>query len=152
MAEELVLHLERILPAPPSIVYRMHVESNLLSRWWGPEGFTAPSIELDVRVGGGYRIVMQPPDSDAFVLTGEFRVVGPATRLAYTFRYEPPDADDQETVVDFSLRSVGEFAALTLDQGVFRTNARRDLHEQGWTESLDRLEELITSRNWRAEA
>lgn len=148
MAAELTLHLERVLPAPRPLVFRMHAEPDRLAQWWGPKGFTAPSIELDLRVGGGYRITMQPPDGHGFVLSGEFRDVEPPTRLAYTFRWEPPDPDDRETVVAFALRDLGESTALTVDQGTFVTEERRALHEQGWTESLDRLQELITSRDW----
>jgi uncharacterized protein YndB with AHSA1/START domain len=88
---------------------------------------------------------MQPPEGDRFFLSGVFREVDPGTRLVYTFRYEDPDPDDRETVVAFALRDRGESTALTLDQGPFVTEARRALHEQGWTEMLDRLEELITS-------
>jgi len=143
MATELALHLERVLPAPRPLVFRMHTDSDRLAEWWGPRGFSAPSIELDVRVGGSYRIAMQPPDGDAFVLSGEFVEVDPGVRLAYTFRWEPPDPDDRETVVAFSLGDMGESTALTVDQGPFVTEGRRVLHERGWTESLDRLEELV---------
>jgi uncharacterized protein YndB with AHSA1/START domain len=79
---------------------------------------------------------------------GEFREIDPGARLAYTFRYEPPDPDDRETVVLLSLRDLGESTALTVEQGTFATEDRRALHEQGWTESLDRLEELLKSRDW----
>lgn len=145
MAEKLTLHLERVLPASRSLVFRMHAEPDLLAQWWGPKGFSAPSVELDLRVGGGYRIAMQPPDGDRFFLSGEFRDVDPGARLSYTFRWEPPDPDDRETVVTFSLRDLGESTALMVDQGRFATEARRALHEQGWTESLDRLQELGTT-------
>ena len=148
MAPELGLHLERVLRAPPELVFRMHTEPDLLARWWGPKGFTAPSVELDVRVGGRYRIAMQPPEGDRFYLSGEFRDVDPGTRLVYTFRWEPPDSDDRETVVDVSLRRRGESTALTVDQEPFATAARRALHEQGWNDSLDRLGELIRTRDW----
>ena len=148
MAPELALHLERVLRAPPELVFRMHTEPDLLARWWGPKGFTAPSVELDVRVGGRYRIAMQPPEGDRFHLSGEFREVNPGTRLVYTFRWEPPDPDDRETVVVVSLRNRGESTALTVDQEPFATDARRALHEQGWNDSLDRLEELIGNRDW----
>jgi uncharacterized protein YndB with AHSA1/START domain len=124
----------------------MHVEADLLAQWWGPQGFSAPSIELDLRVGGRYRIKMQPPHGEHFFLSGEFRDVDPVAQLTYTFRWEDPDPDDRETVVTFSLRDLGESTALTVDQGPFATEGRRALHQQGWTESLDRLEELITNR------
>jgi uncharacterized protein YndB with AHSA1/START domain len=143
-SDELALHLQRVLPAARPRVFRAHTEPDELAKWWGPKGFTAPSIELDVRVGGQYRIAMQPPDGELFYLAGEFEEVDPPSRLAYTFRWEDPDPDDRETVVTFSLRELGESTEVTVGQGVFATEARRALHVQGWTDTLDRLEELMT--------
>jgi uncharacterized protein YndB with AHSA1/START domain len=140
------LHLERVLAAPPARVFALNTEPQLLAQWWGPNGFTIPDVEADVRVGGRYRIEMQPPDADAFFLSGEFREVEPGTRLAYTFRWEPPDPEDRETVVVLSFRALGESTALTVDQGDFATGRRLALHERGWSESIDRLEELIATQ------
>jgi uncharacterized protein YndB with AHSA1/START domain len=144
--DELTLRIERILDAPRSLVFRAHTEPTLLAKWWGPSGFTAPSVELDVQVGGRYRIAMQPPDGDLFHLSGEFLEVDAPARLAYTFRWEEPDPDDRETVVKFSLGDGGDSTHLTVEQGTFATEARRALHEQGWTESVDRLAERVTRR------
>jgi uncharacterized protein YndB with AHSA1/START domain len=147
-SKDLTLHLERALPARRPLVFRAHTEPELLAKWWGPAGFSSPSIELDLRVGAAYRIAMQPPDGALFYLSGEFREVDPPARLTYTFRWEDPDPDDCETVVTFSLRDLGESTELTVDQGVFATEARRALHVEGWSESLDRLRELISSPEW----
>lgn len=137
------MHLERVLREPRARVFGAHADREVLARWWGPSGFSAPRIDLDVRPGGSYRIVMQPPEGEAFVLVGEFRAIEPDTRLSYTFRWEPPDPDDRETVVDFSLEDRGGSTFLTVDQRGFATEARRALHEQGWSESLDRLEDVL---------
>jgi uncharacterized protein YndB with AHSA1/START domain len=147
MAAELAVRLERVLSAAPLVVFRMHVEPDRFAQWFGPKGFSVTSVDFDLRVGGGYRITMQPPDADAFVLFGEFRAIDHGACLAYTFRYEPPDPDDRETVVVLSFGDLGTSTALTVEQGPFATEARRVLHEQGWTESLDRLEELLASRD-----
>jgi uncharacterized protein YndB with AHSA1/START domain len=142
--DALRLRLERVLPAPPGRVYALNTEPELLARWWGPNGFSVPNVEVDTRVGGRYRIEMQPPQGDSFSLSGEYLTVEPGTRLAYTFRWEPPDPDDCETVVELSLEPLDdESTALTIDQGDFATEARRALHLQGWSESIDHLEELI---------
>ena len=143
---ELTLHLERSLHAPASLVYEACTEPDLLAEWWGPNGFTTPGIEIDVRVGGRYRIAMQPPEGELFYLNGEFLEVDPPTRLAYTFRWEDPDPDDQETVVTISLRDAGESMEFIVDQGPFATEARHDLHHAGWTESLVRLEGALKLR------
>lgn len=144
-ADSLTVHLARDLPAPQSHVYRMHIEPSQLRQWWGPRGFTVPHVELDVRAGGTYRITMQPPDGEPFVLTGEYLEVVAPSRLVYTFRWDDPDPDDRETVVSVALRAHGESTELIVDQRGFATEARRALHEEGWTESLERLERLITT-------
>jgi uncharacterized protein YndB with AHSA1/START domain len=141
---ELALQMTRVLPAPRERVFRACTEPEELAEWWGPKGFTARSIELDLRVGGSYRIAMQPPDGDFFYLFGEFREVDPPAQLAYTFLYEDPDPDDQETVVRLSFGDLGESTELVFTQRAFVTEGRRALHEQGWTDSLDRLQELLS--------
>jgi uncharacterized protein YndB with AHSA1/START domain len=140
------VHVERLLPAPAPVVFGMHAEPERLARWWGPNGFTAPSVELDLRVGGRYRIEMQPPEGPSFSLTGEFQAVEPPTRLVYTFVYEQPDPDDRETVVEFRLDDRHGRTQLAVDQGDFATEARRALHQQGWAETVDRLYDLLTAR------
>ena len=115
-----------------------------LAKWWGPRGFTTPAIEIDPRVGGRYRFAMQPPEGDLFHLTGEFREVDPPSRLAYTFVWQPPDPDDRETVVTLSFRDEDGSTEVNFTQGVFATEQRRALHEQGWTESFERLQELLS--------
>lgn len=138
-ASGLALHLERIVDAPRERVFAACVEPEQLAEWWGPAGFTAPSVDLDVRHGGLYRIRMQPPDGEAFDLRGEYSEVDPPRHLAYTFLYDEPDPDDQETVVTLSFLEHPEGTELVLDQRPFATQARLALHETGWTETLDRL-------------
>ena len=138
------LRLERVVPAPPAVVFRASTEPDELARWWGPRGFTTPRVEVNARVGGAYRIAMQPPEGDLFHLSGEFREVAPPHRLAYSFRWEEPHPDDRETVVTVSLRDLGGATGLVVVQGAFATEERLALHQQGWTETLDRLEELLS--------
>ncbi|MGP3951356.1 SRPBCC family protein [Streptomyces sp. 7N604] len=140
------LRLRRVLGTRPSVVFRALTEPQELAKWWGPDGFTIPSVEIDLRPGGGYRIGMQPPEGDRFYLAGEFREVVPPERLSYTFRWEDPDPEDQETVVTLSLRELGtESTELVVTQGDFATERRRALHDEGWTQSLNKLEALVSS-------
>jgi uncharacterized protein YndB with AHSA1/START domain len=88
---------------------------------------------------------MQPPEGELFYLVGEFLEVDPPTRVAYTFRWEDPDPEDQETVVTLSLREAGTSTDLTFTQGTFLTERRRALHDEGWTNALDRLHRLMSS-------
>jgi len=142
----LTLRLHRELPAPREIVFRACIEPDDLAQWWGPHGFTTPEIDLDLRVGGEYRFGMQPPDGELFHLSGEFQAIEPPARLVYTFRWEEPDPDDRVTVVDLSFRDLGDATDLVLAQSGFATEGRRALHDAGWTDGFDRLQELLSSR------
>ena len=140
---ELTLELRRVLPAPRSAVFEAFSSPDELEKWWGPEGFSVPSLEFSPRVAERYRIEMQPPEGDRFHLTGEFREVDPPARLTYTFVWEDPDPDDVETLVELSFRDLGESTEVILAQGPFKTEARRELHRNGWTDSFDKLERLL---------
>lgn len=142
---ELTLEMKRVLPAAPSVVFAAFSDPNELVKWWGPEGFSTPSLEFDPRVGESYRIEMQRPEGDPFYLAGEFREVDPPARLAYTFVWEDPDPDDVETVAGLSFRDLGESTEVGLTQGPFKTEARRALHRGGWTDGFAKLERLISA-------
>jgi uncharacterized protein YndB with AHSA1/START domain len=137
------LEIRRILPAGRSDVFRAFSAAGELARWWGPEGFTVPSLDFDPRPGDRYRIEMQPPEGDPFYLTGEFREVDPPARLAFTFVYEDPDPDDVENLVELSFQDLGESTEITFTQGPFKTEPRLELHRSGWTDTFDRLERYI---------
>lgn len=137
------LKMTRLLRATPAEVFRAMTDTKQLPRWWGPRGFMVPHLEIDPRPGGGYAIEMQPPEGEAFRLLGEFLQVDPPSRLVYTFRWDPPDPDDRETVVNLSLEDRGGQTEVALTQGEFTTEERRALHEGGWTDSFDRLAKLL---------
>lgn len=142
----LTLRLDRVLPAPRPLVFRAWTEPDELAQWWGPHGFTAPEVDLDLRVGGGYRFGMQPPDGELFHLSGEFREIEPPARLVYTFRWEEPDPEDRETLVTMTLQDRGDSTEVALVHSGFATEGRRALHVDGWTDCLERLQDVLSSR------
>lgn len=150
MSEEpggLVLNLECHVSTPPDQTFRLLTEAPELAKWWGPHGFIIPAAEVSLVVGGRYRFRMTPPDGEPFHLSGEFLEIDPPWRLVYTFAWEEPAPDDQETVVDLSLSSTGQGTQLALSQGPFRTVERLALHRNGWTDSLEKLRSLAHARS-----
>ena len=139
----LVLQLQRVMDAAPERIFMLLTEPAELARWWGPHGFTTPEIELDLSPGGGYRFTMQPPDGEAFHLSGEFLEIDPPSRLAFTFRWEEPDPDDRETVVRLTLDAAGDATEVSLSQGDFATEERLALHRSGWADSFEKLSEVV---------
>jgi uncharacterized protein YndB with AHSA1/START domain len=143
---ELRLDIQRVLPAPPSVVFAAFSDAPEVAKWWGPKGFTTPSLDFEPRVGESYRIEMQPPAGDRFHLIGEFREVDPPARLAYTFVWEEPDPDDIENLVVLSFRDLGGSTAVALVQAPFKTQERWALHRDGWTDGFDKLERLVSAQ------
>jgi uncharacterized protein YndB with AHSA1/START domain len=145
VGDTLTLEMERVVPAAPTVVFAAFSDPSELARWWGPVGFTIPSLRFHARAGESYRIEMQPPDGDSFYLIGEFRDVDPPARLTFTFAWDDPDPDDVENLVALSFRDLGESTEVALRQGPFKTEARRALHRDGWGDSFDKLERLIAA-------
>jgi uncharacterized protein YndB with AHSA1/START domain len=57
--------IERIFDAPKEKVWEAWTNPEIIKKWWGPEGFSAPSIKIDLRVGGKYVFAMHgPKDSE----------------------------------------------------------------------------------------
>jgi hypothetical protein len=71
---------------------------------------------------------------------------GRRRRLAYTFRWEEPTPDDQETVVTLTLDAVNESTSFHLSQGRFATEERLAVDQGGWTDSLVKLRRFLESR------
>jgi uncharacterized protein YndB with AHSA1/START domain len=137
------LRMKRVLPAPRTEIWMAMTDPAQVRRWWGPKGFKVPTLEFEPAVGKSLRITMQPPEGEVFHLDGEFREVDPPSLLSFTFRWDPPEPDDRETVVTLSVRDRGPRTEVDLEQGEFATQERLTLHDDGWSESFEKLEELL---------
>ena len=77
------LELERVLPAPRELVWKMFADPYHLAQWWGPAGFTNPVVELDFREGGRWRHVMRGPDGRDYPADSVFLEIVPPERIVY---------------------------------------------------------------------
>jgi uncharacterized protein YndB with AHSA1/START domain len=80
------LELERILPAPRELVWKMFSDPCHLAQWWGPKGCTNPVVELDFRVGGRWYHVMHCLDDKDYPADSEFVEITPPERIVYRNR------------------------------------------------------------------
>jgi uncharacterized protein YndB with AHSA1/START domain len=76
----------RTFDAPAHIVFEAWTKPELFERWWVPKsmGMALRSCEMDVRVGGGYRLVFGQDASDTYEFFGTYIEVTPHSRLAWT--------------------------------------------------------------------
>ena len=88
------LTMTRVFDAPAAAVFSAWTKSEHLERWWGPNGFTCPIAEMDVRVGGtsfvGMRVPAEWGGMELFN-TWSYRVVEPGRRLEFVLRFADKD-------------------------------------------------------------
>ncbi len=84
-----VLVLSRTFTGSREKVFRAWTDPSVLKQWWAGPGFTATIAEVDLRVGGRYRLGMRAPDKDVdYVVIGTYRKVQQPARLVYTWTWE----------------------------------------------------------------
>jgi len=146
-AGEPVIEVRRFLEAPPELVYRACTEGEYLRRWFGPRRLEITECDIDLRVGGTWRIVQRAPDGMEFAFHGEFLELGPPHRRVGTFVYE--GAPEHEAVETLVLEAVEGGTMLTTTTRHSSLEAR-DMQvangmEEGIIESMERLVELVAS-------
>jgi glutathione S-transferase len=139
------LLLTRQFKAPPARVFAAFTEKGLLQSWYGPEGYTIPRCDIDVRVGGRYRIEMHSP-TGVSVVTGEFREIKAPERLVYSWAWLQGPGKGPETLVTLTFKEKDGGTELTLEHSGFATEDACARHRQGWESSLASLENMLGGR------
>ena len=149
------LVIERTLNAPPERVFDAFTDPEQLTQWWWPRGFTCPAAEVDLRVGGTYRLAMLWPDSVptenpfSHYMGGEYYEIERPHHLVMSGRAGNDEQGELfATLIDITLEPRNGGTALTMRQSYFEPlppPAAMGGAEQGWNEQLDKLEELLAS-------
>lgn len=102
-AEDQIL-VTREFDAPKHLVYRAWTTPELVARWWTAKRGTARSMEIDLRVGGRWRYVMDTDGGQEVAFHGVYREIVPDERLVATEVYEgaplPPDQLEANATVN----------------------------------------------------
>ena len=139
---ELEVVVTRTVNAPARIVFEAWTKAELFRRWWVPKsyGLTLLSCEMDVRVGGQYRLVFRHEDS-TMEFFGTYLEVTPHSRLVWT--NEEGDNGKTVTTVTFH-ENAGKTLLVVHDR--YPTKEALDSGSTGaMPEALDQLDELLAS-------
>lgn len=111
------MRIRRIIPATKERVFRAWTEPAQLKRWWSiGEGWRTLFAEIDLRVGGKFALGNKPPDADMLLITGEFLVVDPPDKLAYTWRFQGTNPEENIITVEFHGRGEKTEVVVTHEQ------------------------------------
>lgn len=143
-AERPSLTLTRRFRARPEKVWAAWTDPEKLIAWFctakaKPGSFRA---ELDVRVGGSYRISFDMADSGEYSeVGGVYREVVPNEKLVFTWAWH--STPERESLVTVSIKPDGVGALMIFTHEQFFDETARDSHNKGWTELFTQLEQVL---------
>ena len=123
-----------VIDASPEVLFAAWTEPQQLSQWWGPENVECTDVEMDLRVGGAYRIANRMPDGSTLWITGVFEIIERSHRLRFSWRIEAQATDLEQVTVTFEPH--GERTEVVVVHERIRNAADRAGHERGWAGCL----------------
>jgi uncharacterized protein YndB with AHSA1/START domain len=132
------LTLKRRLKAPPSKIYQAWTRPEHMIQWWGINDDVASRVaEVDVRVGGRFRVEFEIGNGKRDSVSGVYREVVPDRRLVFSWTWgATPERESQVTI---DLRPDGDSTILTLTHEQLFDQKSCDDHIAGWNIILDNL-------------
>lgn len=143
-ASSLQVSLRRLYKKPRTEVFNAWTDAKELKRWWGPPGYDAPSIEVDLRVGGRYRFTLRRlTDGNISIVTGVYQEIVPGERLVFTWNWEKGPPFGSNTLVTVEFRDAAGGTELVLIHERFESEQARDEHTKGWNGCLEKFETVM---------
>lgn len=137
------LALTRWFKAPVAKVFRAWTDGAMLRRWFGPSDAMAVVVaDVDLRVGGRYRLVLEEADGAHHRVGGVYRVIERDAKLVFTWAWE--STPERESLVTILFEPKDDGTLLTLIHERFADAPARDRHAGGWGRTLDRLHRHVT--------
>jgi uncharacterized protein YndB with AHSA1/START domain len=141
--------LTRVFDAPRALVFKAWTDPKQMAQWWGPYGFTNPVCEIDARAGGAIRIHMRGPDGVVYPMVGTFSEIVPPERLVFTAQAQDHAGTPLlESVTTVTFEEQGGKTKLTVQgRAVGLAPIAPQMlggMEAGWTQSLERLADLVS--------
>lgn len=154
--------LTRIIDAPRERVYKAWTTADQLAKWWGPRQYPA-RCEGDFRVGGSFRLVMVGPDGKEYPMTAVIKEMKSPERLVWLQDCSEHPLDWHEQVNRLRPNASGNLGemlvTITFEESEGRTRLTVTMHfdeatdrdalvslgmTEGWSESFEKLEEILS--------
>jgi uncharacterized protein YndB with AHSA1/START domain len=136
------LQMRKVIRASPERVFHAWTNPDELTKWWGPKGVRCVSAEIELIVGGQYRIENELPDGTILWIGGEFDTIEKPHFLSYTWIVETEDPTVEHVSVRFEPHESG--TEVILSHAQIRTAALRDQHQHGWLGCMDGLLDYLS--------
>ena len=163
MSETFDVVVRGTFPVPPEEAWRASSEGDLIKQWWGPDGFSCPMADVDLRVGGRTFVAMRAPaefGGGDMYSTWTFTEVVPHSRIAYTFNFAdiegnrlvpadlgigPGIPDDGQHEVIFDDLGGGRTEMTIIEHGYTDKDAR-NMSQVGLEQCVDKMAAIYATR------
>lgn len=136
------LTLRRHYPVAPEKVWRAWTDPQALKAWFGPEEIVSvPLAEVDLRVGGRFRVAMLAADGETHDVSGIYQELVPNRKLVFSWAWR--STPERESRVTVRIEPDGNGCELVLLHEQFFDEAARDGHSHGWTGAMVKLEQWL---------
>ena len=138
------LCIERTFQALPAAVFDAWTSEEVLRRWFHAEhDWETTEAEVDLRVGGGVRVVMRDPGKDEeHGGGGHYTEIDPPTRLAFTWTWDHDD-EGRQTLIEIDFEEAEGATTVRFTHSGLRDEESVRSHEGGWTRCFDNLERTL---------
>jgi uncharacterized protein YndB with AHSA1/START domain len=143
--------ITRTFNAPADLVFDSHTKPELVRKWLlGPDGWTMPVCEIDLRVGGRYRYIWKKESTGHEMgMGGEYREIERPVRIVATEKFDDPwyegDAHSTLTLTESNgqtqLKNI-----VTYETREIRDNVLKSPMQEGLEVGYNRLETLLAER------
>ena len=135
--------LHRVLKASPEKVYRAFTQSNALASWIPPYGFLCTVHEMNVQVGGTYKMSFHNfSTGNGHSFGGKYVEIKPNEFLKYTDKFDDPNLPG-EMITSVWLQKVSVGTEIKILQEGIPSVIPTEMCYLGWQESLEKLAKLV---------
>lgn len=146
LAAESTVVIKRTFATSPESAFGAWTEPSRLKEWFAPsEEMTVPIAEVDLRVGGRYRIAMSDPDPEKgdYIVSGIYKEVDAPHKIVFTWAWETHTEYKEESLVTVDFKKVDGGTEVVLTHERITVPKYRDEHNKGWTGCFARLEKHL---------
>jgi uncharacterized protein YndB with AHSA1/START domain len=137
------IHAHRVLTSTPEKIWRAFTKADAFARWLPPNGFTAHVYEMNVQVGGLWRMSFTNFTTDnEFFFGGKYLELRPNESIAYTARFDDPNLPGEMTT-RVVIKPVLVGVEINVTQSGIPSVIPTEACYLGWQESLRHLARLV---------
>ncbi len=138
-----MLRVSKVIPASREAVFEAWTDPTRIKQWSCPPDASVLDAEVDLEVGGAYRLRMRGKEDAIHTACGTYLEIIRPSRLVYTWDWEEQDFAVGETIVTVDFIEMGDSTEVVVTHEGFPAAEATDGHRQGWTGSLMKLEQLF---------